>query len=667
LFFFSQYPEKRRSKMKKHILAVLALGVILIFTRTSTSYAAIYATTQITDNVYNDGNPQINNNGQMVWQGNDGTDEEIFFYNGTTTIQLTDNTTNDQLSRINNSGQVVWEMLGSSNYEIFFYDGTTTIQLTDNLYPDRAPQINNNGQVVWRGYDGSDYEIFFYDGTTTIQLTDNTTDDLFPWINDSGQVVWSGSDGSDYEIFFYDGTTTIQLTNNTTDDRHPRINNNGQMVWRGGGISNYEIFFYDGTTTIQLTDNTTEDRFPHINNSGQVVWSGSDGSDLEIFFYDGMLTDNMKPDTRPQINDSGQVVWMGYDGSDYEIFLYDGTTTIRVTDNTYSDRLDTGDMNNNGQINDSGQVVWSMYDGADYEIFRAEPGPVLTADTPTPITQPGDQVCVQVNVADVTDLYGCGFDVVYDSSVITYNRTEEGTFLSQGGVDSTSIQTALLDGIEGQVVVGISRLGDTGGVSGSGDLANVCFDVVGAYCSSSTIAFANTFLGGSTPGSEITAEWNDTMISVTLLAPTNPVTSDPGLHNRIDLSWDAVTGADEYEIHRSNTSGGAFELIGTTTGTSYQDTDRIVATFDYYYMVRAVSGGSCTSEFSTEVSGMAEGMLCDLNNDNRVDGRDLYILASAFGSSDGGAKYNYAADLNRDGLIDGEDLIILVAEFGKTL
>ena len=78
-----------------------------------------YITTQLTNNNGADADPQINNNGYMVWYGSDGYDNEIFLY-----------------------------------------DGTTTTQITNNSYSDSNPQINNNGYVVWHGSDGSDSEIF---------------------------------------------------------------------------------------------------------------------------------------------------------------------------------------------------------------------------------------------------------------------------------------------------------------------------------------------------------------------------------------------------------------------------------------------------------------------------------------------------------------------------
>lgn len=75
-------------------------------------------------------------------------------------ISITDNDTDDTFPQINDKKQIVWLGFDGSDSEIFFFDGKSTIQLTDNEYSDISPVLNSNGQVVWSGYDGSDFEIF---------------------------------------------------------------------------------------------------------------------------------------------------------------------------------------------------------------------------------------------------------------------------------------------------------------------------------------------------------------------------------------------------------------------------------------------------------------------------------------------------------------------------
>lgn len=54
----------------------------------------------------------------------------------------------------------------------------------------------------------------------------------------------------------------------------------------------------------------------------------------------------------------------------------------------------------------------------------------------------------------------------------------------------------------------------------------------------------------------------------------------------------------------------------------------------------------------------------DVDLSGRVDGRDMVLLALAFGATTGSARYNDPADFNDDGKIDGEDLAILGDNFG---
>jgi len=75
-----------------------------------------------------------------------------------TVTQLTNNSTADYAPQISGSN-VVWYAFDGSDDEIFLYDGSTTTQLTNNSTGDYDPQISGSN-VVWRSWDGSDYEIY---------------------------------------------------------------------------------------------------------------------------------------------------------------------------------------------------------------------------------------------------------------------------------------------------------------------------------------------------------------------------------------------------------------------------------------------------------------------------------------------------------------------------
>ena len=71
--------------------------------------------------------------------------------------------------------------------------------------------------------------------------------------------------------------------------------------------------------------------------------------------------------------------------------------------------------------------------------------------------------------------------------------------------------------------------------------------------------------------------------------------------NQVDLSWTAVTGADDYELWRWETSEGWVEVDDSIEGTSYSDTG-VTAGNTYYYQVSA-DGGSTWSNRVNETVG----------------------------------------------------------------
>ncbi len=329
---------------------------------------------QLTNRSITNSYPEISGS-NVVWTGWDGTDYEIYFYDGTSTTQLTNNSIEDQNPRISGSN-VVWSGYDGNDWEIYFYDGNSTTQLTNNSVEDYNPEISGSN-VVWSGYDATgDLEIFFYDGNSTTQLTNNYINDFSAKISGSN-VAWLSGARTDREIYFYDGNNTTQLTNNRTYDYAPQISGSN-VVWTGDdeaedGIDT-EIYFYDGNSTTQLTNNNTADGAPQISGSN-LVYSSWDGTDSEIYFYDGnsttQLTNNSTGDSSPHISGSN-VVWYGGDGTGREIYFHDGNSTTQVTNNnTYDSYFQISGSN----------VVWQGWDGTDTHIYFSPMARTLMSDS----------------------------------------------------------------------------------------------------------------------------------------------------------------------------------------------------------------------------------------------------------------------------------------------
>jgi len=95
--------------------------------------------------------------------------------------------------------------------------------------------------------------------------------------------------------------------------------------------------------------------------------------------------------------------------------------------------------------------------------------------------------------------------------------------------------------------------------------------------------------GEGSKSSEIT-------VTTKLPAPEG-VTAAPLNANTIQISWNAVTGASQYKIYRSDSATGTYSSIVTTPNAPYNDQNRDVAT-DYYYKVSAVTGSNNEGELS---------------------------------------------------------------------
>jgi hypothetical protein len=249
-------------------------------------------TKRLTDNSYNDagpgGGPCVNADGHVAWNGQpggSGTDLEIFHYNGSSTEQVTHNSYRDEQPQISDNGDIVWRGYDGSTYQVFRYDGSTAQVISSSSAG--YPETNANGYVMWMGSGGGAPEIFLYNGTTTIQVTDNTYIDEDPHIGNNGQVAYVGHAGvtsapgdDPDEIFVYDGSTSTRLTNNSHNDYQPDINRDGCVVWSGevnvGPQKHYEILHYDGSAITQIAENKGGWGDPEISDNGFVAWQGLD-------------------------------------------------------------------------------------------------------------------------------------------------------------------------------------------------------------------------------------------------------------------------------------------------------------------------------------------------------------------------------------------------------
>ncbi len=160
------------------------------------------AVSQITNNNYIDESPQINDNGQLAWEGRyDGEDAEIFLWTNGQTQRLTDNTVWEGSLHLNNKGNVVWQREDPLDDEVWLYAGGIAAPITDNDIDDDAFGFDDKNQIYIGRIVNNVRQAYVY---STGQLTQLTTSDYQKYdgyISPDGRIVWSQSDGADTEIW----------------------------------------------------------------------------------------------------------------------------------------------------------------------------------------------------------------------------------------------------------------------------------------------------------------------------------------------------------------------------------------------------------------------------------------------------------------------------------
>ena len=101
---------------------------------------------------------------------------------------------------------------------------------------------------------------------------------------------------------------------------------------------------------------------------------------------------------------------------------------------------------------------------------------------------------------------------------------------------------------------------------------------------------------------------DDCYFSVVILVPSAPMVKigNSASSGKPQLTWDAVSGADSYNVYRAVSGEGAYTKINSTTATSYVNTGAKEGV-TYYYKITAVNS-SGEGEFSNIVSGQVKTM-----------------------------------------------------------
>jgi len=91
-------------------------------------------------------------------------------------------------------------------------------------------------------------------------------------------------------------------------------------------------------------------------------------------------------------------------------------------------------------------------------------------------------------------------------------------------------------------------------------------------------------------------------VPVTINPPTGVNASDGTYTDKVDVSWNSVSGATKYQLYRSQSSNSNFNFLAETSSTSFNDTTGIVG-ITYYYKVKSYNSSVGSSNYSSADSG----------------------------------------------------------------
>ena len=105
--------------------------------------------------------------------------------------------------------------------------------------------------------------------------------------------------------------------------------------------------------------------------------------------------------------------------------------------------------------------------------IKSDLRPLLSLSTIPNIVKAGKEITLTVSVDRIEGLYSAPFYLIYDPSLLEFIKASEGNFLKKDGKQTAFFHVNIPQ--SGRVMIGLSRVGQVGGVTGSGPLATFTF------------------------------------------------------------------------------------------------------------------------------------------------------------------------------------------------
>jgi len=198
---------------------------------------------------------------------------------------------------------------------------------------------------------------------------------------------------------------------------------------------------------------------------------------------------------------------------------------------------------------------------------------------------------IDVLISSAINVFGMGFDLAFDPSLLVFDSAVDGGFLSRNGVDQISLMTGVNP--SGNLVFGITRLGaGSGGISGNGTIAKLYFRSL-AVSGASTLSFSknNICVLSGDSCNYVSATWQGGNVAISSVSTSSDITP-PTVSITSPSSGSTVSGTITVSATASDNvavAGVQFKLDGANLGV--EDT---TSPYSISWNTTAVSNGSHT-------------------------------------------------------------------------
>ena len=288
-------------------------------------------------------------NGKVVWTSHDGTDREVFYFDGRGVIKLTANETPD-LNPWIHANRVVWTSVGQESSQIWLFDGKSILPVAGSEGGDYAQVWGH--QLAWLVKSDDGNRIW-----TRNLLTDVTTqlaqDPIWEhhFSLHGHQVAWATAQ-SDGDIRVHDLDTGVLASFGTflVKDRDPVVFG-GRTVWPGLA-TNWDLFQHDGVYQGLLAGGAQDQTAPAIWNH-QTAWAenGEEGNRIIFVRSDASqeIIESPGLETSQMTMWGETLAWVVGSGEFAELVAQLEGQTIQVTDDAIEDRW---------PVAQAGEIAW---------------------------------------------------------------------------------------------------------------------------------------------------------------------------------------------------------------------------------------------------------------------------------------------------------------------